>query len=894
MIRLSQTSFKVVVRNSSQSSVKITSGLQGPRGPAGPPADPAITDDLAARIAVFESILAGGLSGQSLVKASNAPFDFIWADVDGSPAQEQPDADFIVKNDADWDAVFANSDAQLANKIVEISGSNFSTRSISNRDFTAAGGALTIRSADTNAYFPRQLRLANNSGLKIEANFQMTGWPMHDSSCIYFGTGSHDEYDFTGASFRHGYGPTQANFVTDFDYPEYTRVDNTANATTTSTTHPLNWENASFEGGKIWVFNNGTDTIYFDAGDATVTAATGINAVAAGSYGRFDFDANVTTHFAIISASGTQPVNARAEIGMVAYLAPAFTSSGAANIGRIHFRDCRFSDLNNAMKGLANVSELLVMDCTFDRIYQDIISVAAGQAYFLRNLDCVPFSRSGIAQDAFGDPNDPHGDNLQNFGTGAAPIGPIYLAGNRTRINPVREGVIHQGIFLSDNDIVPSYRDVFIISSTQLNGNSNSINVGESTVGFCRDVLVHGVTAVKFDDPTSTHPALKLITDDPSSVSASSVLAGSYSTGGAGVDHPLENCVFMNTASSPSSLLPNFGDLATARTRAEIEAALTTAGEAQGIGAVATRDAIDWDTQNHLSVIRWDKVPSGADWLPAEKIDFGALHTFPLAKVKNPRAAQTVAPFAGVEWRSVDTDKTTEVQAWTSATGTIEPNQFLQIRATASSEAVTTTDAAIAINGFTSTASITTKVAAPTQYLTTGSGSYFEDTANVPAGTTRLTYHGWFYFPVSVPSGILFAQVSQGCDLDVLANGRIRILKVEDGTGATMISSAYPSFPILPDTFYEITFDVDQTEKTARVTVNGVTETIPFTATGNGLFQSTRAVTMLALTGGSNGLPAGVRVADLSVSFNGTLRKALSNDPAVVNADAWQRGGDFV
>jgi hypothetical protein len=91
------------------------------------------------------------------------------------------------------------------------------------------------------------------------------------------------------------------------------------------------------------------------------------------------------------------------------------------------------------------------------------------------------------------------------------------------------------------------------------------------------------------------------------------------------------------------------------------------------------------------------------------------------------------------------------------------------------------------------------------------------------------------------------------------------------------------------DTWLDIVFDVNMALNQATLTVNGVTETYPFIATSNGLMAATR-FSLLARDNTNNGLNATVRVADLSLDFNGTLRKAISNTAATANADAWKLG----
>lgn len=175
-------------------------------------------------------------------------------------------------------------------------------------------------------------------------------------------------------------------------------------------------------------------------------------------------------------------------------------------------------------------------------------------------------------------------------------------------------------------------------------------------------------------------------------------------------------------------------------------------------------------------------------------------------------------------------------------------------------------------------------------------GGYFVDPANVPASTSRITFRGTFFFVGSVPNNVLlFTQESTGCDLNIQSTGRLTA-SVEDTTGAKMLSSVEvaPDGSITADTWHEIVFDVNHATEQAIITIDGGTPIVTaFTASGTGSFQSTREVSFLATTVGGSAVPNGTQVRDLSVDFNGTLHKAISNSASVANADAWKLGTDF-
>ncbi|MDZ4099260.1 MAG: hypothetical protein U1E13_11285, partial [Methylophilaceae bacterium] len=152
-----------------------------------------------------------------------------------------PSADFIVTSDAEWDAVFANDAATLAGKTVEVVGSNFTLRNITNRDMS--GNPLTIRSANASASLPSLSLTGTVRGITFSGlSLQMTGWPKAYGSCFRFNGGTFGGIRFiNGTSFRHGYGAGLTNIDTAADLPEYERIDNVRTATTTSAAYPLTW-----------------------------------------------------------------------------------------------------------------------------------------------------------------------------------------------------------------------------------------------------------------------------------------------------------------------------------------------------------------------------------------------------------------------------------------------------------------------------------------------------------------------------------------------------------------------------------------------------------------------------------------------------------------------------
>ncbi len=810
-------------------------------------------------------------------------------------------ADFTVTNDAEWDAVFANPAAELAGKVVEIDGSNFTQRNIADRDMNAAGAPLTIRSADANASLPAISLNGTVRGIDFSAlNFQMTSWPYDHSACITLGTGTFGKLRFVnGTTFRHGYGPALTDFDTSAELSEYERVDNVRTATTSSTSHTLSWLDPAAPSGWIEFFNRGPETVFVEFGGPLVTATPASTQVAAGTRQRISpLDPDVDTHFAVLSASGTSEVNARTEVGLSEYLASPFRQTGGALLEDFEIRGCLFRDLSNGIKGLRPTVSGIVMDCDFDRIYQDIIALSpppGASLHIFRNLECLPFARSGIAEDLNGDARDPHGDQFQMFNNvPGGTVGPVYYAGNRVRMTPRRLGIQSQGIFVSDNDFDPSFTELYFISTMQIGGAARALSLGEESTSFkIRDAFVYGTTIFNAHDYDSDLPFVLIDHDNDGTVYVGKSIAADHRQSDA--EWQRDDLLNLSDAAVRSAVFPNLGAFASASNRSEIETALVSAAEGAGLGAVATGDAVDWTTADHTNVIRWENLPSGAHWNEAVNQSPDTLITLPLRKILNQRPSQTVSVGIGTEWRSVGTDRSTQVQGWTSANGSIEPGQFIQIRSISAATGGATITAAVTINGFEQSVTILT-ANVPTQFLIqNGIAGRFVDTANIPGGTARITFRGKFNFPGTVPNNVKpFTQSSTGCDLILQADGSMNAT-IEDGSGAKMATNleVVPPGTLAPDTWHEIVFDVHQNANAVTVTVDGEIFDTAFGAASNGTFQSNRAISFIAGTTGNTPLPATTQFADLSVDLNGVPHKSISNDPAAANVDAWHQGGNF-
>lgn len=833
----------------------------------------------------------------------------------------------------------ANSAATLSGKTVEVRGALGDT-ALANKAFTAP---FTMRGGVGGSVRRFNMTGTVSNVTWKDLTFQMTGWPKTHDTTFYLNGGTYSGFVFDGCTFRHGYGAGLANFdTTSESLPENVRVNNVLTANTVSARYPLAFQDPAATGAWVEFFNRGAAVVHYRLGNSAVvakvatiySAATAYvpgdvvyNAGGANTYeclvastgnatnnatywalvGRrvtatlnsersASFNPQSYTHIAIISESGAQQVNARTEIGMSEYLANAFAASGSANLSDVIIRNCEVQDMASAFKGLPSASTLAVLiDSRTRRVFMDQSAMTVkpgGALYVVRNSFGLPFARSGIAEALNGDARDPHGDTAQHFSQGTGTIGPLYYAGNRPYMQAVRAGVRSQGIFASDNNYNPSYDRVFAINNAFLGGAPNGLNSGEPgyPVG---GAMIYGNTVVDVRDITAQ-----------TRMSFADILAGqhvyvgkSLSVGRIGVA-TYDQSLDLTGVTDAATVFANMPAALTATTRAALDAALTTVGPAAGMGAAATAGVIDWTTTDYAAVIKWAVLPSGVEWsdIPSQAIN--TMITLPLRRVLNRRTSQAVSPGAGVEWRSVAADGVTELQAWTTAGGTVAPDQFIQIRKQSSAVALTPVDFAITINGFAQTAVVTTAAAAPTVFHTqSGTGPYFRDLANATqANTTRMEFRANIY-PTALPatSVKLFTQESLSCDLELMTTGTFR-LGVKDGANVSVVAAAAGSGSFVINQWQEFVLDVNQATGIATLTNNGINVgSWSWTPTASPFFQTGREISLLGTTGGLNLAPAGWRVEFIECYFTTggvrSLRKRVSGSATTVNANSWKLGG---
>lgn len=667
-------------------------------------------------------------------------------------------ADFIVTNDAEWDAAIT---AVVAGQVIEVSGANFTNRQISTVD---KGGYFTIRSADSSSEIPA-LTITNSS------NIDLTGlrlihkdWPFSVSGIVSF-IGNVTNVRMWGGEIAHGYGNSTnpdviANgglpvpFDTAAQLPEYARTDNVTNAATTSSNLALNWqEPGAHNWGRVTVFNRGTDDVYVKLGeDNTVVATTGDTLVAAGgstvlTKSQF-LGGGINTlpsYIACISVAGTPEINARTEIGLGVYLAAAFQKDGSGVLTNVDFRNLHIHDVRDGFKfGYSGTG--IFFNNLIERGYQDAFSFGSGDipptsCWILRNNVVAMFARAGRAENLNGDANDPHADNIQFFGNDGVPPFTlenwrgIRIAGNRYIDGNVRADVGGQGTFLSDMPGLANavYEDVYIVAALDSGGAPRGISIDG------KDIYVYDCTTFNADANSQSGTIVSPLDNSIGYVDRSIAEAISKATTNEAGDIVTDtiagdNVIIDGVTNTHANLFTAFTPKPS--TLAEGIAGYTPApgGAGDGYGAIGSQ-VVDWTTTDPDQVIKWDLLP--AVWYFPE-VTGAALsmltETESSRVMGGPLSGQQVVPDPGVEVQiASDEGHTSIVTAWTSVNTTLNQGQFIKARATSSASNATSVEVGVTINGIRRTSNITTASSPYAQV--NASGAFFESVASPSALT---------------------------------------------------------------------------------------------------------------------------------------------------------------
>lgn len=186
------------------------------------------------------------------------------------------------------------------------------------------------------------------------------------------------------------------------------------------------------------------------------------------------------------------------------------------------------------------------------------------------------------------------------------------------------------------------------------------------------------------------------------------------------------------------------------------------------------------------------------------------------------------------------------------------------------------------------------------KFTTSATGPYFVDPVNVPAGVTGITFAARFRVPSLPATGtyILFTQAATGFDVELMNNGNLRF-NVEDGAGVKYLNNAVFTAGLAGGTWYDVICAANHSANNLKISINGTVSTVAYTAGGNGVFQSNRALGFLARSGGTLQFIGDVEylrvwqsVTGTGTAPAGTPYQSVLGPAATANAHGWKLGAN--
>jgi hypothetical protein len=613
--------------------------------------------------------------------------------VDMAGGDPLPTYDYLITSDAEWDTVFANSDATLSGQVIAVRAGTYTAKSLTGRVFTSTTQII----AETPLTKPTisTLTLSNVSNLEIDGldlvnptwstTAQQTGALQINNNIAHFVS--------RNCTFRALYRGTTA--LADFDigdenHPEFASISPVFNDSGVVTSLTINRSNVGdllADGTYDLVFNNYSSVTFSVSPVATMTVSggtiTGTTLTSGGaSNGTSASGAGVRT--GIITWAGQQK--------MAEYLGSGVRTGSPFSItGEIQFVDCDFSFVNHGIKsGWAACDHTIVHGCTFDAVYQDYMFFGGNSRITIE--DCFgtrPWSLTGV------DPGDPHSDFVQLMAFTSD--WPDVTLERNIFIQGVARGSV-QGFWVSaSTDANQNYIRARVVGNAIINQGA--------TLGIAfenlKDSFMFANLSCRYD-PTNAANLNSVATRAIGDFMAGQNLIGSNITENFAItiSNTVNNTLFTN-----ASLGMNGATIAYAAifanhtgpkaTIADIATAFTPVAPYASIGPFADADYID-----HIG--RTTNLTLEPSYARFAELDGQALSTLTTSGwacvVSGPLTAQSIT-VAGGEYRIADDDIGTGATAWTTSAGTVNRGQFLQARHTTSASGSTQTTTTLTLRG---------------------------------------------------------------------------------------------------------------------------------------------------------------------------------------------------
>lgn len=750
-------------------------------------------------------------------------------------------ADFTITSDADWASVIALAAASTGAKTVRVAAGSYTKKTVS----LATGSMITFVGDGKNLTVIDQLVLDSAVGVTFRDMMVLTSlWQSAPSPPVEI-KGACDDWHFKDCRIRGNYrGNTTDRIDTLADLPEYACIT------------------ATIAGGQVTVLDHTARPFVGDLVGNGVHPLTLLSTGGTGFSGTMTvLDGYITSTAITTAGSGyntslhtTARITWAGQQRMTSYLQYGIQKpDGSASSGAFSVVDCEFWDLQSGVK-LGISGEALVRGCKFDGIYCDTISlglennIVPPRVTILDNFYTRIFSKAG-------DAGDPHADAvIQLFfhaGRPAAPTPSQYdWPGLTVERNVLVNGAARggaQGVFISVSPSVRRYIKPRIVGNIVASAHlTNSIMVGGAW-----DAFIWRNLSIRYDPTDSSGGSATINLGTSGEFEGQSLLGRNI-----GEAIIIKNLTHVDQSSYPNLTVGKGGanvaysavfedhDLPPT-TLEEAIAAYTVKGAYSAFGPLNGDGYIDYlarttDRSMEPTFARWRQVinqPVGSliesDWSPV----LGGL----------PGRAISAGP--GVEYRIADDRAATNVTAWTSAPGTVDPGQYVQRRHTSSATNNATTSTNLTINGQVFPWAVATESATAYPLADNGNSAWSKVASPVATATGQRKFliAGGFLFDAVATNMRVFGVAGQVFNMFVGTGGVLRFSMIN-----STILTAIANFTITAGVYCRYAITVDFTKKdpseVIKIVVNGELASLNFgTGTNDSTVDSQQGDRVLSL-----------------------------------------------
>ncbi len=723
---------------------------------------------------------------------------------------------------------------------------------------------------------------------------------VNHSSWVIYNQGAESYVTLRGAEICHGYGPDLDPMDPAVDYPDFTNGDETiVSVGTTSVAVPLQYVQPDRLIATMNAYSTNGDVHFKFSADGTVPATLSDDTTNDNSYtvryqeiDLVNGGTELAGYVSFIRASGSADITFRTEQGLAQVQATGFGSQGGTSLTFVMDRSYAHS--------LANLSENAtakhLFRSAFYEIYMDSGFKGGGNSdpNSFQSIELCTFT---VGRALAAHPGGPHGDVVAQAYS-AADRHNIMIVGNTAYLT--NWDVIAQSIFLQDQaPYSGAYFGLIIVGNSLHGGNQNTMFLGANVATGGRHFIA-GNTGFRLQDPTS---------------SVTMSMAGDAAM--------RETCfVGLNIFNAFHSGIVNstmFSDNHNILTSVDAEGIYTVDGFADMIAArdvhsflrsraLSTLDAgaeyaqsnwINWGADVPGDALNKAAAPPGILFFDQLDVTAGAeFETAHREVLIAPPEGRSVVLDAGVQIQ-VWADRTEAVitQSWTTTPPTIYAGNVIALKKAAPATSIATETFGATIDGHYVGQKVTTAVATPAVFFTTGTGTRFRssnDSVTIGSGKKVIEVSGLFNFSNAVANGdTLFCLHTDYFRVWWSGGELLFSIKKSNGTSvATVDNRADYVFTQGIWNLVTARASFEDGDLIYWIDVNGerLIEGDMINATSADSFFNGQ-MSIGCQGNAANGWPDGTGVADLSVLIDGVGMAVPPNDATGANAHAWHEGG---